>query len=161
MSEGQSQLSVASSSQHWQEAEVVAAEERERAAAETAAMATRALRLAMAELAATMAEVEASAALSQPTTAPMMSSSWRGRQRESRWRSGQPRTSRGVVAAAQTGVDAPAAGSMEIATFTGGVALPPRTSTIVTMGSRPLSGTSVPMAGGLPSPRPTTSSEPR
>jgi hypothetical protein len=36
--------------------------------------------------------------------------------------------------------------------------LPPRTGTMVTMGSRPLSGTSVPTAGGLCSPRPTTSS---
>jgi hypothetical protein len=62
---------------------------------------------------------------------------------------------RGAVAAALTGVDAPTAGLMEIAAFTGGAALPPRTGT---MGSRPLSGTSVPAAGGLPSPRSTTSS---
>jgi hypothetical protein len=60
-----------------------------------------------------------------------------------------------TAAAAQTGVDAPTAGLMEIAAFTGGAALPPRTGT---MGSRPLSGTSVPAAGGLPSPRSTTSS---
>jgi hypothetical protein len=66
-----------------------------------------------------------------------------------------------TAAAAQTGADAPAAGLTEIAAFTGGVALPPRTGTMVTMGSRPLSGMSVPAAGGLPSPRPTTSSEPR
>jgi hypothetical protein len=72
--------------------------------------------------------------------------------------SGQPRTPRGVVAAAQTGVGASAAGMMEIAAFTGGAALPPWTGTMVTMRSRPLSGTSVPAAGGLPSPRPTTSS---
>jgi hypothetical protein len=45
----------------------------------------------------------ASAALSQP----MMSSSWRGRLRESRRHSGQPFTPRGMVAAAQTGADAP------------------------------------------------------
>jgi hypothetical protein len=57
MSEGQSQRSVAMSAQHRQEAEVGAAEERERATAETAAMAVRAARLAMAEQAATRAEV--------------------------------------------------------------------------------------------------------
>jgi hypothetical protein len=58
MSEGQSQCSVASSVQHRQEAEVAAAEERERAAAEIAATAARAM---MAELAAERAEVEAAA----------------------------------------------------------------------------------------------------
>jgi hypothetical protein len=52
MSEVQSQRSVTSSTQHRQEAEVAAAEERERAAA----------RLAMAELAAARAEVKAAAA---------------------------------------------------------------------------------------------------
>jgi hypothetical protein len=51
--------------QHWQEAEVAAAEERERAAAETAATAARAARLAMAELAAARAEVEAAAAAAE------------------------------------------------------------------------------------------------
>jgi hypothetical protein len=61
MSEGQSQGSVASSMQHQQEAEVAVAEERERAAAETAATAARAARLAMAELVTTRAEVEAAA----------------------------------------------------------------------------------------------------
>jgi hypothetical protein len=66
-----------------------------------------------------------------------------------------------TAAAAQTGADAPAAGLTETAAFTGGAALPPRTSTMITMGSRPLSGTPVPAAGGLPSPRPTTSSGPR
>jgi hypothetical protein len=65
------------------------------------------------------------------------------------------------MVAAQTGTNAPTARSTEITAFTGGVILPPRTSTMVTMGSRPLSGTSVPAAGGLPSPRPTTSSGPR
>jgi hypothetical protein len=63
-----------------------------------------------------------------------------------------------TVVAAQTGADAPTAGLTEITTFIGGAALPPRTSTMVTMESRPLSGTLVPAAGGLPSPRPTTSS---
>jgi hypothetical protein len=66
-----------------------------------------------------------------------------------------------TVAAAQTGADTPVAGSTEIAAFTGGTALPPRTGTPVTAGSRPLSGTSVPTLGGLPSTRPTTSSGPR
>jgi hypothetical protein len=66
-----------------------------------------------------------------------------------------------TAAAAQTGADASAVGLTEIVTFTGGATLPPRTGTMVTMGSRPLSGTSVPAAGDLPSPRPTTSSGPR
>jgi hypothetical protein len=63
-----------------------------------------------------------------------------------------------TVVAAQTGADAPTTGLTEITTFIGGAALPPRTGTMVTMESRPLSGTLVPTAGGLPSPRPTTSS---
>jgi hypothetical protein len=63
--------------------------------------------------------------------------------------------------AAQTGADAPAAGLTEITAFTSGTALPHRIGTMVTMGSRSLSGTSVSTAGGLPSPRPTTSSGPR
>jgi hypothetical protein len=66
-----------------------------------------------------------------------------------------------TAAAAQTGADVPAAGLTEIVAFTGGVALPPQIGTMVTMGSRPLSGTSVPAVGGLPSPRPTMSSGPR
>jgi hypothetical protein len=65
-----------------------------------------------------------------------------------------------MAVAAQTGTDALAAGLMEIAAFTGGVALPPQTGTMVTMGSRPLLGTLVQAAGGLHSPRPTTSSGP-
>jgi hypothetical protein len=64
-------------------------------------------------------------------------------------------------AATQTGADAPAAGLTEIAAFIGSAALPPRTGTMVIMGSKPLSGTSVLAAGGLPSPRPTTSSGPQ
>jgi hypothetical protein len=63
MSEGQSQRSVTLSVQHRQEAEGAAAEERERAAAETAATAARAARLAMAELEAARAEEEAVAAV--------------------------------------------------------------------------------------------------
>jgi hypothetical protein len=47
----------------------------------------------------------------------------------------------------------------EIVAFTGGAALPPRTGTMVTMGFRPLSGTSVPAVGDLLSSRPTMSSE--
>jgi hypothetical protein len=66
-----------------------------------------------------------------------------------------------TAAAAQTGMDAPAAGLMEIAAFTGSAALSPRTGTMVTMGFRPLPGTLVPAAGGLPSPIPTTLSGPR
>jgi hypothetical protein len=61
MSEGQSQRSVALSAQHRQEAEVAAAEERERAAVETAATPVRVARLAMTELTAARAEVEAAA----------------------------------------------------------------------------------------------------
>jgi hypothetical protein len=66
-----------------------------------------------------------------------------------------------MTAATQTGADVPAAGLTEIAAFIDSVTLHPRTGTMVTMGSRPLSGTSVAAAGGLPSPRPTTSSGPR
>jgi hypothetical protein len=46
-----------------------------------------------------------------------------------------------TVAAAKTGADALAAGLTEIVAFIGGAALPPRIGTMVTMGSRPLSGT--------------------
>jgi hypothetical protein len=63
-----------------------------------------------------------------------------------------------MAVAAQTGADVPVARLTATAAFTGGAALPPRTGTMVTMGSRPLSGTSIPAASGLPSPRPTTSS---
>jgi hypothetical protein len=66
-----------------------------------------------------------------------------------------------MVAAAQTGIDTLAARSTEIVAFTGGAALSLRTGTMVTMGSRPLSRTLVPAAGGLPSPRLTTSTGPR
>jgi hypothetical protein len=65
------------------------------------------------------------------------------------------------------GEDAPtvlpvaAAGSMEIEASTDGAALPPRIGIMVSVGSRPLFGTSVPAVGGLPSLRPTTSSGPR
>jgi hypothetical protein len=108
MSEGQSQRSVASSARHRQEAEVATTEERELAVAETAATTARAAKLVMVGLTAARAELEATAAVDAARAAtaelkaPTMSSSWRGRQRESRRRSGQPRTPRGTVAVAQT-----------------------------------------------------------
>jgi hypothetical protein len=66
-----------------------------------------------------------------------------------------------TAAAAQTGADAPMTRLTEITAFTSGMTLPPRTGTMVTMRSRPWPGMSVPTAGGLPSPRPTTSSGPQ
>jgi hypothetical protein len=201
MSEGQSQCSVALSAQHQQGAEVAAAEERERAAAETAATTARTARLAMVELAAARAEVEAAAAADAARAAAAELKALRAsstdnsisadddrdnelklareatREQAEQWAAAAALTgtdapavlragARAAVvsptaAAAQTGADAPTAGLTEIAAFTGGAALPPRTGTMVTMGSRPLSGTSVPAAVGLPSPRPTTSSRPR
>jgi hypothetical protein len=75
---------------------------------------------------------------------------------------GGPHDGRAPTAAvAQASADALAVRLTEITAFTGDAALPPRTGIMVTMGSTPLSGTSVPTAGGLPSPRPTTSSGPR
>jgi hypothetical protein len=114
--------------------------------------------------------------------APTTRSGWQERQRKSRRLNGQPRAAaayigadaltalraRTNVAAAQMGADAPtvlpvaAAGLTEIAASTGDAALPHRIGTMVTVGSRPLLGTSVPTVGGLPSPRlrlsPATSS---
>jgi hypothetical protein len=121
------------------------------------------------------------------TTTPTKSSGWRGKQRESRRHSGQLRIpmrarvaatqigidaptvlrARAHAAAAQTGVDTPTVlpaattESTEIAASTSSAALPPRIGTMVAAGPRPLSGTSVPAVDGLPTPRPTTSSEPR
>jgi hypothetical protein len=66
-----------------------------------------------------------------------------------------------MVAASQTGADASTAELTEIVAFTSGAVLPLRIGTMVTIGFRPLSGTSVPAAGGLPSPRPTMSSGPQ
>jgi hypothetical protein len=63
MSEGQTQRSISSSTQHRQEAKVATAEERERAAVETVVTAARVARLAMAELAVSRAEVEAATAV--------------------------------------------------------------------------------------------------
>jgi hypothetical protein len=175
MSEGQSQRSVASSVQHRQEAEVAATEECERAAVETAATAARAARLAMAELAATRAEVEAAAAADAARAAAAELEALRvssigssvsaddDRDNELKLARDAPATLRAgaCAAAAQTGADAPAVGLTEIAAVMGGAALPPRTGTMVTIGSRPLLGTLVPAAAGLPSPRSTTSSGPR
>jgi hypothetical protein len=208
MSEGQSRHSVASSVQHRQEAEVAVAEERERAAVETAATAARVARLAMAELAAARAEVEAAAAanaahavaaelkalLTSSTGSSVSADDDRDnelklareavQEQAAQWTAVHPRGAVATAltsadapaalragahtvvvsptaAAAQTGADVPAARLTEIAAFTGGAALPPRTGTMVTMGSRPLSGASVSTVGGLPSPRPTTSSGPR
>jgi hypothetical protein len=204
MSEGQSQRSVASSTQHRQEAEVAAAKERERAAVETAATAAR---LAMAKLATVRAEVEAAAAADAARAVAAELKALRAsstdnsisvnddrdnelkltreaaREQTAQWAATHPQGRRGgspdrcvraggapgggraaavppTAMAAQTGANTPAAGLTKIAAFTGGVALPPWTGTMVTMGSRPLSGTSVPTAGSLPSPRPTTSSGP-
>jgi hypothetical protein len=56
-----------------------------------------------------------------------------------------------TAVASQTSADTQTAGLTEIAAFV--------TGTMVTMGSRPLSETSVSAAGDLPSLRPTTSSE--
>jgi hypothetical protein len=74
------------------------------------------------------------------------------------WAAAHPQ---GHAAVAQTGADVSVAGLTEIAAFIGGAALTLRTGSMVTMGSRPLSGTLVPAGGGLPSPRSTTSSGPR
>jgi hypothetical protein len=184
MFEGQSQRSVALSVQHWQEAEVAAAKERERAAVETAATAARAARLAMAELAAARVEVEAAAAADAAravaaelevlcgssinssvsadgsTDDELKLAREAAREQAAQWEAAHPSSAVAATqtgadalaalqagaraAAAQTGADAPAAGSTEIAVFTGGAVLPPRTGTMVTVGFRPLSGTSIP-----------------
>ena len=70
----------------------------------------------------------------------------------------EARTAAVLLEEARTAAALVADGSMESAAFTGSVALSPRIGTMVTTGSRLLSGTSVPAVGGLPSPRPTTSS---
>jgi hypothetical protein len=180
MSKGQSRRSVASCVHHRQEAEVATAEERERAAAETAAIAAR---LAMVKLAAARAEVEAAAVTdaaraaavevkalcASSTDSSVSADDDRDNELKLAREAAQEQAAQWAVltsadapaAAAQTGADVPAAGLTEIAAFTGGAALPPQTGTMVTMGSTPLSGTSVPAVSGLPSPRPTTSSEPR
>jgi hypothetical protein len=122
MSKGQSQRSVTLSAQHRQEAEVAAAEECERAAA-------RAARLAMVELAAATTEVEAAVAADAACAAAVELKALRAsstdnsvsadddrdnklklvrevaREQASQWAAAHPR---GAVAAALTGVDAPA-----------------------------------------------------
>jgi hypothetical protein len=176
MSEGQSQRSIASSTQHRWEAEVAAAEEHERAMVETAATMERAARLTMVELAAARVEVEVAAAADVARVAAAELEALRASSIGSSVSVNDDRDNKlkpardtvvaaqmgadAMVAVAQTGADASAARLTEIVAFTGGVAPPPRTGTMVTMGSRPLSGTSVPAAGGLPSPRSTTSSGP-
>jgi hypothetical protein len=198
MSEGQSWCSVASSVQHRQEAEVAAAEERERAAVETAATAARAARVAMVELAAARAEVEAAAvvvelkALRASSTGSSVSADddrdnelklarEAAREQAVQWAATHPQGCRGsspdergraggALGGGTCGGRVPdGGGSPDRRGCAGGwvdgdrglyrrCALPPRTGTMVTMGSRPLSGMSVPTVGGLPSRRPTTSS---
>jgi hypothetical protein len=148
MSEGQSQRSITSSAQHRQDVEVATAEERERVVAETAATAAR---LVMAKLAAERAKVGAAAAVDAARAAAAELEALCG-------------SSTSSSVSADGGTDdelkhaREAAGSTKTAAFTGGTTLPPRTGNTVTAGSRPMSGTSVPAVGGLPSPRPTTSS---
>jgi hypothetical protein len=160
MSEGQSRRSVASSVQHRQEAEVAAAEKRERATTETAATAARAARLAMAELAAAKAEVEAAAAADAARAAAAELKALCASTTGSSVSADDDRDNE-LKLAREAAREQAAAGLTETATFTDGATLPTRTDTMVTMGSKPLSGTPVPAAGGLPSPRPTTSSGPR
>jgi hypothetical protein len=156
---------------HRQEVEVVAAEECERATAETAVTATRATRLAMVELAAAREEVEAAAAVdaARAATAELealcsnrtsSSVSVDGGTDNELKLAREAAREQAAQWAVQIGADALAAGSTEIMAFTDGAALPPQTGTMVTMGSMPLLGTSIPAVGGLPSPRPTTSSGP-
>jgi hypothetical protein len=194
--------------QHRQEAEVTAAEERERAAVETASTAARVARLAMAKLVAARVEVEAAAAadaacaavtelkaLRASSTGSSVSTeddkdnelkqaretAW---EQAAQWAAAHPQRCRGgnpdergraggaSGGGARGGHVPDGGGSLDRRgladgwvdgdrAFTGSAALPPQIGTMVTMGSRPLSGTSVPTAGGLPSPRLTTSSGPR
>jgi hypothetical protein len=179
--------------------EVAATEERERAAADTAATAARAARLAMAELAAAAADparaaaaeldalrsssisISSSVSVDGGTDDELKLAREAAQEQATQWaavhhqgRSGGSPDGRGALhegvraaavppttTAAQTGVDAPVAGSTETAAFIGGATLPRRTGTMVIAGPRPLSGTSVLALGGLPSPRPTTSSGPQ
>jgi hypothetical protein len=141
----------------------------------------------MAELAATRAKVEAAATSSTDSSVSadddrdneLKLAREAAREHTAQWAATHPQGRRGgspdgsgqvgahaaavspTAAAAQTGADASAARLTEIVAFSGGAALPPRIGTMVTMGSKLLSGSSVPTVGGLPSPRPTTSSGPR
>jgi hypothetical protein len=159
MSEGQSQRSIASSAQHRQEAKVAATEERERVAAETAATAARVARLAMTEQAAARAEVEAAAAADATRAAIAELEALRDSSTGSSVSADDDRDNK--LKLTREAVWEQTTLLTEIAAFIGSVTLPPQTVTMITMGSRPLSGTSVPAAGGLPSPRPTTSSRQR
>ena len=194
MSAGQSQRSVASSTQHRQEAELAAAEERERAAA-------RASKLAAAELAAARAEAKAAAAADAARAAAAEVEVLRGsirnsvsaddsadvdlellgreaaRARAVQWaaahvheRGGSPdRRGRagGAPGGGAHGGGAPGGGAHgngggrvdgERGLHRQHGSLSPRIGTVVTTGSRLLSGTLAPAVGGLSSLRPTTSS---
>jgi hypothetical protein len=145
---------------HRQEAEVVAAEECERATTETAVTATRATRLAMVELAVARAEVEVAAVVDAARAATTELEALCGNRTSSSVSADggtddelklarEAAREQAAQWAVQTGVDAPTAGSTEIMAFTDGATVPPQTGTMVTMGSMPLLGTSVPTAGGL------------
>jgi hypothetical protein len=118
------------------------AEERERAAAKTAATAARAAKLVMTELAAARAEVEAATVADAARAEEALGGGARG------------------------GRAPDGGGSPDRRGRTGGWVDGDRglyrrrgsPSRIGTMGSKPLSGTSVPAAGVLPSPRSTMSS---
>jgi hypothetical protein len=186
MSEGQSQRSVASSAQHRKEAEVAAAEEHERAVIEIAAMAGRVARVTMAELAAARAEVEAATAaeleaLRDSSTSSSVSTDI-GTDDELKLAREAVREQAAQWAAAHNqgcgGDSLDGHGRVGGAPGWGTRRLCPRwrrqsrqartrrrlgrrrsrTGTMLTAGSRPLSRMSVPAVGGLPSPRPTTSS---
>jgi hypothetical protein len=170
MFEGQSQRSIALSAQHRQEAEVAAAEERERATAETAATAAR---LAMVELAAAAA-AELKALRASSTDSSVSADDDRDielklareatREQVAQWAAAHPQGRRGgsrdrrrrCSGRGRAQRPCPRRQRQPRQAWTCR-----RTGTMVTMGSRPLSGTSVPAAGGLPSPRPTTSSGPQ
>jgi hypothetical protein len=120
-------------------------------ATETAATAARAARLAMAELAAVRAEIEAAATADAARVAAAELKALRASSTDSSVSADDDRDNELKLARE--------AAREQAAQWA--AALPHQTGTMVTMGSRPLSGTSVPAAGGLPSPRPTTSSGPR
>jgi hypothetical protein len=128
-------------------------------AAETAATAARVARLAMAEQAAARAEVEAAAAADAARTATSELEALRASSTGSSVYTDDDRDNK--LKLMREAVWEQAAQLTEIVAFIGSAALPPRTVTMITMGSRPLLGTSVPAAGDLPSPRPTTSSRQR
>jgi hypothetical protein len=129
---------------HRQEAEVVAAEECERATAETAVTAIRAARLAMVELAAVRVEVEAAAVVDAARAATAELEALCGNRTSSSVSADggtddelklarEAAREQAAQWAVQTGADAPAAGSTEIVAFTDGAVLPPQTGTMITM----------------------------